>query len=363
MNQLILSKSKMNRNIEKIKQKSKNSKIMWILKDNAYGMGIKEIYSMLDEFLEKEIGVSTFLEACIIRKIEKDRKLLKSNIYIINKIDKKNVLDTIFLDLSVTIIDINQLLEYLKIVKEKNLKLKINIKLNTGMNRLGFEEKDLKELIEIIKKNINYIDIVSIFTHIGNYLEDENVENQNIKYLKMLNYFYNENINNFKTHLKASPTLYKYPDKYNYDMVRVGMALYGLNPLPEIYDSTELEQIFTLKTEIIAVKEINSNEKIGYSNKNYNITKIAIIPMGYSHGIIKSYLGKVEINKKLYDIVDICMDMIIINISESKIKVGDICYLINEKIKTSDIAKSTNTIADDIIAKLSYYNIERKVDD
>lgn len=363
MNQLILSKNKMKRNIEKIKEKSKNSKIMWILKDNAYGMGIKEIYTMLDFLLEKEIGVSTYLESCIIRNIEKEKNFLKSNIYIINKIDKKYILDVINLDISITIIDIYQLLEYLEILKKENKKLKINIKLNTGMNRLGFEEYELPNLIKIIKENIIYLEIISIFTHIGNYIQDDSVEQQNNKYIKMLNYFYDENINNFKTHLKASPTLYKYENKYIYDMVRVGMALYGLNPLPEIHDKTDLEQIFTLKTEIIAVRDIKNDDKIGYSNKNYNISKIAIIPIGYSHGIIKSYLGKVEINNNLVDIIDICMDMTIVDVSKIDVKIGDICYIINERIKVSDVAKYTKTIADDIIAKLSYYNIERKIDD
>ena len=106
------------------------------------------------------------------------------------------------------------------------------MKFNTGMNRLGFDEKETEKLIEKIKVIPN-IDIMSIYSHISDVGNEKETEKQIARYERIVSIFDKNKVKYGVKHIQASPLLFKYREKYNYDFARIGMAIYGMEPLSE----------------------------------------------------------------------------------------------------------------------------------
>ena len=158
---LEINRENLKRNLEKIRSINKN--IVCVIKDNAYGLGIENVFPILLENNCNYFAVAYIEEAIKIRKIlkkfEKEKKLnfsenRKIKIMALNYIEPKNLKYVIENNVELTIFNFSQLYDYLKILDKsfKNTVLKIHIKVNSGMNRLGFNENEILELIEKIKK-------------------------------------------------------------------------------------------------------------------------------------------------------------------------------------------------------------------
>ena len=176
---LEINRENLKRNLEKIRSINKN--IVCVIKDNAYGLGIENIFPILLESNCNYFAVAYIQEAIkireILKKFEKEKKLnflknRKIKIMALNYIEPKNLKYAIENNVELTIFNFSQLSDYLKILNKsfKNTVLKIHIKLNSGMNRLGFNENEILELIEKIKKyeinsKNNKLEIISIFSH------------------------------------------------------------------------------------------------------------------------------------------------------------------------------------------------------
>ena len=331
---LEINKENLEKNLEKIRFINKN--IICVIKDNAYGLGIRNILPILIENNCNYFAVAYIDEAIKIREIlknfEKEKKLKflenrKIKIMALNYIKPKKLEYAIENDVELTIFNFSQLSDYLKILEEsfENTVLKIHIKVNSGMNRLGFNESEILELIEKIKKyeinsKNNKLEIISIFSHISDAENQLETEKQVEKYENILKIFDKNNVKYQYKHLQASPLLFKYEEKYNYDFARVGMALYGMEPLS--YD-VGLFDVITVKSQIINIRNVKKNDKISYGSKGVvkRDSKIGIVSIGYAHGLQKQIENSQEayvlVNGKKAKIVgEICMDMIFVDLTE-----------------------------------------------
>ena len=323
----------------------------------------------------------------ILKKFEKETKLNflkneKIKIMALNYIEPKNLKYVIENNAELTVFNFPQLSDYLKILDKsfENRVLKIHIKVNSGMNRLGFNENEILELLEKIKKyemnsKNNKLEIISIFSHISDAENQIETEKQVEKYQNILKIFDENNIKYCYKHLQASPLLFKYGQKYNYDFARVGMALYGMEPLS--YDVGLLD-VITVKSQIINIRNVKKNDKISYGSKGIvnRDSKIGIVSIGYAHGFQKQIENSEEayvlVNGKKAKIVgEICMDMIFIDLTDiENVKVNDKVVIIGsqknveneitEKITLRQLAKWAGTIQDDVLTKFS--GIKKTVD-
>ena len=379
---LEINKENLRKNLEKIRSINKN--IICVIKDNAYGLGIKNILPILLENNCNYFAVAYVDEAVKIREIlknfQKEKKLKflenrKIKIMALNYIKPKKLEYAIENDVELTVFNFSQLSDYLKILEEsfENTVLKIHIKVNSGMNRLGFNESEILELIEKIKKyeinsKNNKLEIISIFSHISDAENQIETEKQVEKYENILKIFDKNNVKYQYKHLQASPLLFKYGEKYNYDFARVGMALYGMEPLS--YDVGLLE-VITVKSQIINIRNVKKNDKISYGSKGIvnRDSKIGIVSIGYAHGFQKQIENSegayVLINGKKAKIVgEICMDMIFVDLMDiENVEVNDEVVIvgsqknfengITEKITLRQVAKWAGTIQDDVLTKFS----------
>ena len=386
---LEINKENLRKNLEKIRSINKN--IICVIKDNAYGLGIENILPILLENNCNYFAVAYIDEAVKIREIlknfEKEKKLKflenrKIKIMALNYIKPKKLEYVIENDVELTIFNFSQLSNYLKILEEsfENTVLKIHIKVNSGMNRLGFNGSEILELIEKIKKyeinsKNNKLEIISIFSHISDAENQIETEKQVEKYENILKIFDKNNLKYQYKHLQASPLLFKYGEKYDYDFARVGMALYGMEPLS--YD-VRLFDVITVKSQIINIRNVKKNDKISYGSKGImnRDSKIGIVSVGYAHGLQKqienSQEAHVLINGKKAKIVgEICMDMIFVDLTDiENVGMNDEVVIagsqknvengVNERITLRQVARWAGTIQDDVLTKFSV--IKKTVD-
>ena len=373
---LEINKSNLEKNLKIVRSINKN--LICVIKDNAYGLGIENILPILLENKCDYFAVAYIEEAVKIQKVLENLKLKNQNdkikVMALNYVKPENVGDAIRNNIELTVFNFSQLLDYLKILDDffENMTLKIHIKVNSGMNRLGFDENEILELVEIIKKynlnnkSKNRLEIISIFSHISDAENQDETEKQVEKYQNILKIFDEKNMKYCYKHLQASPLLFKYGEKYNYDFARVGMALYGMEPLS--YDVGLLD-VITVKSQIINVRNVKKNDKISYGSKGIvnRDSKIGIVSIGYAHGFQKQIENSEEayvlINGKKAKIVgEICMDMIFVDLTDVKnvgmndevVIVGsqkDVANGTQEKITLRQVAKWGGTIQDDILTK------------
>ena len=391
---LEISRNKIEKNLEKIK--SINENIIYVLKDDAYGLGIENILPILIENGCNYYAVAYIEEALEIKKISREKFLKEVNVLMLNYTEVEDIRIAVENGIELTIYSLFQFREYEKIFSEileegKN-NIKIHIKLNTGMNRLGFDGDEIEELCGILKRfqvrnenkrfleydkkgegvktveNRGKLEIVSIFSHISDSENLEKTEAQVKKYEEFLKIFQKMGIDYRYTHLQASPLLFKYGKKYNYDFGRVGMAIYGMEPLSE---RVELEQVINLHSKIISIRKVRKGEQVSYGNNGLleRDTIVAVVPIGYAHGLkkqIESSNSYILIKgEKAYILGEVCMDMILVDVTDIEgVSVGDKAVIIgiqgNEEITLLKMAKWANTIQDDILTNFDK-SIRRKI--
>ena len=373
---LEINKSNLEKNLKIVRSINKN--LICVIKDNAYGLGIENILPILLENKCDYFAVAYIEEAVKIQKLLENLKLKNQNgkikVMSLNYVKPENVGDAIRNNIELTVFNFSQLLDYLKILDEffENMTLKIHIKVNSGMNRLGFDKNEILELVKIVKKynlnnkSKNRLEIISIFSHISDAENQAETEKQVEKYEKILKIFSQNNVRYKYSHLQASPLLFKYGKKYNYDFARIGMALYGMEPL-----STDvgLLDVITVKSKIINIRNVKKNDKVSYGSKGIvkHDSKIGIVAIGYAHGLQK----QIENSNKAYILVngqkakiigEICMDMIFVDLTNiENVKMNDEVVIIGsqknaengivEKITLRQMARWAKTIQDDVLTK------------
>lgn len=382
---LEINKSNLEKNLKIVRSINKN--LICVIKDNAYGLGIENILPILLENKCDYFAVAYIEEAVKIQKLLENLKLKNQNdkikVMSLNYVKPENVGDAIRNNIELTVFNFSQLLDYLKILDDffENMTLKIHIKVNSGMNRLGFDENEILELVEIIKKynlnnkSKNRLEIISIFSHISDAENQAETERQVEKYEKILKIFSQNNVRYRYSHLQASPLLFKYSKKYNYDFARIGMALYGMEPL-----STDvgLLDVITVKSKIINIRNVKKNDKVSYGSKGIvkHDSKIGIVAIGYAHGLQKQIENSGEAyilvnGQKAKIIGEICMDMIFVDLTNiENVKMNDEVVIIGsqenaengivEKITLRQVARWAGTIQDDVLTKFG--GIKKTVD-
>ena len=370
---LKINSSSIKKNLEKIR--SINENVICVIKDDAYGLKIEKILPILIKNNCNYFAVAYLEEAVKIYKILKNFKNLNKknncNVMILNYVEPKKLEVAIKNGFEITIFSKKQFYDYIDILNnfKKNICLKIHIKINSGMNRLGFDENEVFEIIKEIKKiNSEFLkdkkfklEIISIFSHISEAENKTETEKQVKKFEKILKIFDDNEIKDKYRHLQASPLLFKYEKKYNYDFCRVGMAIYGLEPLS--YD-VGLENAILVESKIINIRDVKKGEKVSYGNKGIlkRDSKVGIVAIGYAHGLPKQIENKkncayVLINDKKANILgEICMDMIFIDLTDIQdVKIGDEVLIVGNKkswknkITLRQMAKWANTIQDDVL--------------
>ena len=245
-----------------------------------------------------------------------------------------------------------------KNILPKNKPVKIHIKLDTGMHRLGFEEKDIDKLSKQLEINKS-IYVQSIFSHLAASEDPAHDDFTNLQislFEKMSDLLKSKIDHPVLLHILNSAGINRFPSA-RFDMVRIGISLYGI-----ALDKTEqnsLENVSTLKSSISQIKNIPARDTIGYNRKGVakNDMVIAIVPIGYADGLSRKLgncRGKLFVNGKSAFIVgNVCMDMCMIDITDIQAKEGDEVIIFGDDYPIQNIAKDMDTIPYEILTGIS----------
>jgi alanine racemase len=257
------------------------------------------------------------------------------------------------------IYSIKGLKAFLKIAEQKKLKhFPIHLKLDTGMHRLGFEEENLAELIQILKGN-ETVQIASVLSHMATSDDNQHhafAQGQIALFEKLSSQLLAEPHIKPIRHLLNTSGISNYPEA-QYDMVRLGIGLYGISN--DADEQKELETVGTLKSIISQIHSIDAGESVGYGRRFIATqpSKIATIPIGYADGIRRSWgneVGYVTINGKQAPIVgSVCMDMLMVDVTHIDCKEGNTVIIFGENPTVNAMAKQLQTIPYEILTSIS----------
>ena len=235
--------------------------------------------------------------------------------------------------------------------------LNVHIKLDTGMHRLGFSKDELPELIRRIQAN-PMLNVKSVFSHLAtadNSAEDAFTLSQ-IHNFEEGSQMIMEAFPHALRHILNTAGISRFP-QYQFDMVRLGIGLYGV-PTCEA-DKDALETVVSLKTTINQIKHIPAGDSIGYNRhgRAEHDMRIGIVPIGYADGLSRllgNGNGTFYVHDKPVKIVgDICMDMCMLDLTEIKASEGDSVIVFDADHSINEVAKASQTIPYEIMTRVS----------
>ncbi len=328
-------------------------KIMAMVKASSYGGGAHEIANVLQHHKVNYLAVAYTDEGIYLRQHGISMPIMVMN-------PDVSSFESIFsYQLEPEIYSIKLLNEFGNFISRKNVKtFPIHIKIDSGMHRLGFEENQINELISVLTK-FNFLEVKSIFTHLAS---TDNSEHDAFTKKQISLFDHTKNILakalNYPILFHALNTagITRFPEA-QYNMVRLGIGMFGLDPDPEVMQ--QLECVSTLKSHISQIKNIPAGESVGYSRNAIvqQNTTIATIEIGYADGfprMLGNGKGKVYIHgKEVPTIGNICMDMCMIDISGIPVNEGDEVIIFNAEHSIYNMAKAMNTIPYEVLTSIS----------
>ncbi len=351
--QLEIDLNQLSRNLDIYRNKIKsNTKLMVMVKAFSYGTGAIEIPRLLEVEGVDYLGVAYTDEGIVLRNSG-----IKIPIMVMNP-EPGTFADLIKYELEPEVYSLEELDELVKdlIVLDRK-EYPIHIKLETGMNRLGFIEEEIPKLIQYLKSQPE-VYVKSIFSHLSS-ADDKLQKEFTLDQLTKFENYSSQILSAFsypiERHVLNTAGIDNYND-YQYNMVRLGIGLYGINAGE---NNIDVKPISKLKSVIIQTKKLKNGDSIGYGRKtiaNENMT-IAMLPIGYSDGLRRN-LGNgkfnLYLNGKPCPIVgNICMDICMIDVTGLNAKVGDEVELFGNYNSIEDVAKAMNTIPYEVLTSIS----------
>ena len=343
------------------KNMTKNAGIMPVIKADAYGHGMLEIANVLSQQKCNFFGVSNAHEGISLRQAGHKQKIL---LFESTLPEDANMIVAHGLTPTVGSLEFAQALN--REAKASNTQLPIHIKIDTGMGRLGIDEDDVERFVEEIRKKYTQLELEGVYTHFP--LADSDREftfSQMRRFrdivFKLENYFIT-----FKyVHAGNSMGLGDYKSEL-FNLARPGLMLYGSYPSEELKKKVSLKPVMSVKTRILFIKMIKKGHGISYGHtfKAKQDITIAILPVGYSNGYLRSLSNKAFVlvaGVRCPVVGRVTMDQVMVDITPIGLsgympKAGDEVVLIGdqreENISVDQVAEWGGTISYEILCSL-----------
>lgn len=338
-------------NLNYFKSRLKTStKIMAMVKAFAYGSGSEEVANLLQYHRVDYLGVAYADEGIELRKNN-----ISLPVMVMNPSEEgfASILEYNLEPELYSLHILNALVDFLN-----GRPCRVHLKFDTGMHRLGFEESELGEVAEILQSKKN-ITVASIFSHLSG--ADEKMHDTFSK--RQAEVFVGMAIQVERAlgyrplhHLLNSAGILRLP-QYQFDMVRLGIGMYGVDPSEE--RDANLKSVTTLKTVISQIKKIPAGETVGYGRKGRaeRDMTLATLAIGYADGFSRAFSngkGKVMIKGRLAPVVgNVCMDMTMVDCTEIEAREGDEVIVFGPQLPIHEVARWIETIPYELLTKTS----------
>ena len=327
-------------------------KLMVMVKAAAYGNGSNEIANLL-QFNRLDYLAVAYPD----EEVELCHNGIELPIMVMN-VAYESFGNILKYNLEPEVYCLNQLEQLIAFGLKEEKEIKIHIKIDSGMHRLGFEETHIEKLISLLKEN-RFIQVVSIYSHLAGADEERHnafSKSQVSQFLNMADQLEKGLKIQAIKHILNSAGILRFPE-YHLDMVRLGIGLYGFEA--NQFDQQELVPVSTLKTIISQIKNINKGETIGYGRKGVANTdiQIATIAIGYADGFSRAFSnGKIAlmVRGKLAPVIgNVCMDMSMLDVTGLGACEGDEVTVFGENPTIKQLADAIGTIPYEILTSIS----------
>ena len=332
---------------------NKNTMLLAVVKAFAYGSDAVKIA----QFLEEQ-GINYFAVAYINEGVLLRKSGIKTPILVLHP-QPINFELLIKFNLEPSLYSFNTLNAFIEVANANSKEnFPVHIKFNTGLNRLGFAQKQIEDVVKIINSNPS-IHVKSVFSHLAA-SEDENERDFSLNQIKLFNNiaetFQSLCGYSFIRHLCNTSGVVNFPEA-QFDMVRCGIGIYGFDNMKN--NNHKFIPVAALKTIISQIHTIEKGQSVGYNRAFIaeHDKKIATLPIGHADGIGRQYgnsVGSVYVQGQKAPIVgNVCMDMIMIDVSEIDCNEGDEVILFDKNTTAEEFAINGDTISYELLTGIS----------
>jgi len=346
-------------NISEVRRVTKKESLVTaVIKADGYGHGAIQIGQTLLNNGADRFAVATLSEALQLRS-----SFPSVEIMVLGYTPDELIHDAISARIIQTVYSLEQAIYFNRIAASMTATLKVHVKIDTGMRRIGFEcnEASVNDVVQIA--NLDRLELEGIFSHFA--VADETDKTfthmQARKFTDFVELLNAKGVNIPIKHICNSAGIIDFPE-YHFDMVRAGIMMYGLYPSSEVdMSKVELRQVMSLKAKVSHVKMIDAGEGVSYGLKfvSEKPMQVATLPLGYADGYTRLLTGKAKglISGELKPIIGrICMDQCMIAADDLQVSVGDIVTLFgkdeSEALSIDQVASWLGTINYEVVCMI-----------
>jgi len=357
MRKLVIDLDAVAANLKTMRGHCPGVKVCGVVKANAYGHGMIPVAKRLQAEGIDYIGVADLAEAVTLRE-----NLITIPIMAWLHDSNEDYVEGVKHDIEIGVSSVRQLDAVASAARSHNLVGKVHLKVDTGLSRNGVALRDWPHMVRAAKDLLDegVIEVIGVFSHLSTTSADEDA--------KQIEYFEDAiaaareaGIHFALRHLTASDGSLNYKHAH-YDMVRLGVALYGLSPWTD-HTSADYGLIpaMTAKANVIMVKEVPAGQGVsyGYLYRTSKATKLALVPIGYAEGLPRNASGKAEvsINGRRFPILArIAMDQFVIDVDDAEVVEGDEVIIFGDPAtgvpSADELAVAAETINYEIVTRM-----------
>ena len=343
-------------NVQRLKQiLAPQTELMAVVKADGYGHGAVNVAQTALNYGASSLAVATLSEGIELRKGG-----INADILILGAINTPTEIQAVaFWNLEPTLCNCSQALIFAETMEEMGKSLSVHLKLDTGMSRLGTNWQQATEFVKLTRQ-LPSLKIASIYSHLAT------ADDPDTTVMKLQQARFNQAIERLKCNGIVPPKLHFANSAatlsdltFHYDLVRVGLALYGLYPSPHLRSSVKLKPILQVKARITQVKNITAGTGVSYGHKFTapQDMAIAVVGIGYADGVPRNLSNRLKVlirGQLVNQIGTITMDQLMLDVSNiPNLQPGEIVTLIgqdgNKTITAEDWANALDTISWEIL--------------
>lgn len=344
MREIRIDLDRIRENYEVLRRVARPSKVMAVVKANGYGHGAIEVAKHLDSDVDY-LGVADVGEAINLRQAGISSPIMA---WIANSLADFELAKKHNIDIGVSTFNHLGFLEQLE-------GLAVHVKVDTGLGRNGFSIHDFPEAVEKLIQLTNSKHIPKgIFTHLSNTNEQEDLK-QFEDFETAIEYARGKGLEFELAHASASNATLSYPNKH-FDMVRCGIAVYGLSPDGRDVSGLPLRPAMSVYSEVINLKRVPAGQGVSYDYRyrTEKETTLALVPFGYGDGLPRAAEGLEVIiaGQRFKQVGRIAMDQFVVDVGDSEVRIGDSVEIISDANPVEKISSRASTINYEIVTRM-----------
>ena len=344
------------RNLEAIRRKVAPARLMPILKANAYGHGLKEVAQRLAHGADY-LGVAVLEEGILLREAGVEAPIL-----VLGGIWGDQIPLYLKYNLTLTASSVDRLEQVDTLAGQANVKARVHLKIDTGMERIGVHYYNAHTLQEAALK-CRHIDVEGIFSHFANADRTDltHARLQLERFEEVIRFYERNSLPSPLRHIANSAAILQLPESY-FDMVRPGILMYGVYPEKEVRRSIEVRPALSWKSRVVYFKVVEPDHPVSYGStwSSDHRIRLVTVPVGYGDGYFRSMSNKASViirDKRFPQVGTICMDQLMVNIEMEAAYNGDEVILIGEsaggRISVEDLAEWAGTNPYEILTNIN----------